>query len=40
MRKRSLAALSLCLFSILMTAAAHSDEPALTRAEFDRLQKN
>jgi hypothetical protein len=39
MRKRTLVALSLCLFSIVMTAAAHSDEPALTRTEFDRLHK-
>ncbi len=39
MRKGSLVALSVCLFSNVMTAAARGDEPALSRAEFDRLHE-
>lgn len=38
MRKQSLAALSLGLFSIV-TAAAGGGEPALSPTEFDRLHK-
>ena len=38
MRKRTLVVLSFCLFSIV-TAAARGDEPAFSRAEFERLRE-